>query len=144
MIAVSVTNKIADMKRGANFSKGRRSVVRARMEHAVQERANGFPPLTRAQILKIRRRADDLKDRTRFLLVSEVAPCFALYYNVSEDTYGMNEPCHATLFKRRPSARAIKELLGGQVCLLPCRVNGRGELILSSPRHLSRSRPMRR
>ena len=78
------------------------------------------------------RRVKDLDDRTRYLLVSTFSPRFALYYNVAEDTYAMNEPVYATLFKRRAAALAIKRLLGGGVEIAPCRVDRRGRLVLKS------------
>jgi hypothetical protein len=78
------------------------------------------------------RRIKDLDDRTRYLLVSAFTPRFVLYYNVSEDMYGMNDPAYATLFKRRAAALAVKRLLGGGVQIVPCRVNRRGRLVLSS------------
>src|SRR5438067_13660439 len=65
-------------------------------------------PLTRTQMQELHRLAKDSRDRTRYLLISSFRPRFALYYNVSEDTYGMNEPIHATLFKRRAAALAVK------------------------------------
>ncbi len=68
--------------------------------------------LTPAQISELRRRRADLDDATRYILVSQMAPRFALYYDVSEDVYVMNDPNGATLFKRRNAAVAIKKLLG--------------------------------
>ena len=56
--------------------------------------------LSRAQIQELRRRVADVDDVTRYLLVSHVGPRFALYYNVSDDVYVMNDPRGATLFKR--------------------------------------------
>lgn len=69
----------------------------------------------------------DLDDASRYLLVSQMGPRFALYYNVSDDVYVMNEPRGATLFKRRKAALAVKALLGGSIRILRCkskRVNG--------------------
>lgn len=83
--------------------------------------------LTPAQIQELRRRAADLDDVTRYLLVSQMGPRFALYYNVSDDVYVMNDPRGATLFKRRKTALAVKALLGGAIRILRCkskRVNG--------------------
>jgi hypothetical protein len=94
--------------------------------------ANEDAPLTPAQIREIDRRLRDLHDRTRYLLVSAFGPRFALYYNVSEDTYGMNEPAHATLFKRRSAALSIKRLLGPGVEIARCRVDRRGRLVRNS------------
>ncbi len=94
--------------------------------------AEDEPPLTQAQMQELGRRLKDLHDRTRYLLVSAFSPRFILYYNVSEDTYGMNEPAHATLFKRRASAIATRRMLGGGVEVVRCRVDRRGRLVLNS------------
>jgi len=83
--------------------------------------------LTPAQIRELRRRVADLDDVTRYLLVSQMAPRFALYYNVSDDVYVMNDPQGATLFKRHKAALAVKALLGGSIRILRCkskRLNG--------------------
>jgi hypothetical protein len=93
------------------------------------------------------RRVKDLHDRTRYLLVSAFSPRFALYYNVSEDTYGMNEPAHATLFKRRAAALAIRRMLGRGAEIVPCRVDRRGRLVLNSlaaRRRRPRQKPTKR
>ena len=74
----------------------------------------------------------DLDDRTRYLLVSVFGPRFVLYYNVSEDTYGMSEPAHATVFKRRAAAVAVRKMLGGGVQIVQCDVDGHGQLVLNS------------
>ena len=103
-----------------------------RKENYGDRGAEDDPPLTPAQIRELHRRVKDLDDRTRYLLVSAFTPRFVLYYNVSEDMYGMNQPAYATLFKRRAAALAIKRLLGGGVQIVPCRVNRRGRLVLNS------------
>lgn len=72
--------------------------------------------LTTAQVRELRRR-----DATRYMLVSQMGPRFALYYNVSEDAYVMNDPRGATLFKRRNAALAVKTLLGGSLRVIRCR-----------------------
>ena len=108
---------------------------------AAASAAEDEPPLTRAQMQELDRRVKDLHDRTRYLLVSAFGPRFALYYNVSEDTYGMNEPTHATLFKRRTSALAIRPMLGGGVEIARCRVDERGRLVLNSLAARRRRRP---
>jgi hypothetical protein len=74
----------------------------------------------------------DLDDRTRYLLVSTIGPRFVLYYQVTSDTYIMNEPALATLFKRRQAALAIKRLLTKSVRIVECRVDRKGRLIKSS------------
>ena len=102
------------------------------------------PPLTRAQMEELDRRVKDLRDTTRYLLVSTFSPRFALYYNLSEDTYGMNNPAHATLFKRRATALAVKRLLGGRVEIARCCVDRRGRLVLNSPPAHRRKRRTRK
>ncbi len=76
--------------------------------------------LTPAQVRELRRRMADLDDATRYILVSPMGPRLALYYNVSEDVYVMNDPTGATLFKRRNAAVAIKKLLGGWIRVVRC------------------------
>jgi len=93
--------------------------------------------LTPAQIRELRRRLADLDDDTRYLLVSQMTPRFALYYNVADDVYVMNDPRGATLFKRRKAAVAVKALLGGSVRIVRCqskRVKGVRIPILPTPR----------
>ena len=83
--------------------------------------------LTPTQMQELRRRVADFDDVTRYFLVSEMGPRFALYYNVSDDVYVMNDPRGATLFKRRKTALAVKALLAGSIRILRCkskRVNG--------------------
>jgi hypothetical protein len=126
------------MRKEYDFSRRvRRNPYAARLapharSHPGDRVAEDEPPLTRAQMQELDRRVKDLHDRARYLLVSAFSPRFALYYNVSEDTYGMNEPSHATLFKRRAAALAIKRLLGGRVEIARCRVDRRGRLVLNS------------
>ena len=102
--------------------------ARGRPAHTVAE----DEPLTRAQMRELDRRMKDLDDRTRYLLVSVFGPRFVLYYNVSEDTYGMSEPAHATVFKRRAAAVAVRKMLGGGVQIVQCDVDGHGQLVLNS------------
>lgn len=83
----------------------------------------------------------DLDDATRYLLVSEMSRTFALYYNVSDDVYVMNDPRGATLFKRRNMALAVKALLGGSIRVVCCgskRVSGVRAPVLGSGRRLRR------
>jgi hypothetical protein len=54
------------------------------------------------------------------LLVSRIGGKFALYYNVSDDVYAMNNPQGATLFKRRKAALAVKRLVGPRVQVIRC------------------------
>jgi hypothetical protein len=78
-------------------------------------------------------------DPTRYLLVSAFTERHALYYNLSDDAYAMNNPARGTLFKRREAAVAIQALLQSRVQVVRCRVTARGRLILKS---VSRVRPI--
>jgi hypothetical protein len=49
-----------------------------------------------------------------------MAPRFALYYNVTDDVYAMNDPKGGTLFKRRRTAVAVKALLGKSIRIVRC------------------------
>ena len=124
------------MRKEYDFSKAVRkrhvARLRKRVRRPVEVPPNDPPDLTRAEAREVEKRLADLRDRTRYLLVSRVSPRFDLYYNVSEDTYGMNEPAHATLFKRRHAAAVIKRLLGRGIDLIRCRVDRRGKLVLRS------------
>jgi hypothetical protein len=84
--------------------------------------------LSPAQRRELDKRIDDLNDRTRYLLASTLGPNFVLYYNLSEDTYGWNDPSHATLFKRRKAAQAIQQLLGDKDSIVECAVDKKGKL----------------
>jgi hypothetical protein len=86
---------------------------------------------------------EELHDPTRYLLKTALTSGIVLYYNLSEDTYGWNDPSSATLFKRRASASAIQELLGKSVRVARCRVDRKGQLVkssLSAPPTKSRGR----
>jgi len=77
-------------------------------------------PLSEAQIRELRRRLADLNDPVRYLIVADMGPRFALYYNVADDVYAMNDPAHATLFKRRAAALAVRRLLGRGTRVIQC------------------------
>ena len=103
--------------------------------------------LSRSQVRELRRRIADLEDRTRYLLISAFTPRVVLYYNVSSDTFGMNDPSLGTLFKRLAAARAIQRLLRPGIRLVPCRADRHDRVVKSSlPRlgHIGRPSPTRR
>ena len=91
-----------------------------------------FPPLTRSQIRDLRRRKEDYDDRRRYILASAYSQKFILYYNVSGDIYVLNQPTHATLFKRRATALAVKRQTNKRLQMLACRVNRAGTIIAQS------------
>lgn len=55
-----------------------------------------------------------------------------MYYDVSQDTYVVNNASLGTLFKRRAAAEAIRVLLSPNVEIVRCRVNRRNRLVKSS------------
>ncbi len=90
------------------------------------------PPLTPAQRRALARHVKDVEDRTRYLLVSATLPGISLYYMVQDDSWSFDDPTAATLFKRRPAAKAIQALLRPGVYVVPCLVDDRGRLVLKS------------
>ena len=92
------------------------------------------PPLTPAPKQRaLARHVKDMEDRTRYLLVSATLPGISLYYLVQEDSWSFDDPTTATVFKRRASiAQAIQALLRPGVFVVPCKVDDRGRLVLSS------------
>ncbi len=67
------------MRRASGFGKAR---------SGPPEGANGITELTSAQISELARRRADAEDPTRYLLVSNFGPRFALFYNVTDDVLG--------------------------------------------------------
>ena len=94
--------------------------------------ADENPPLNAAERRELDRRIKDADDPRRYLLVSATLPWFSLYYEIQEDAWLIDDPSRATLFKRREAARAICELLRPGVRVVPCTVDARGRLVLSS------------
>jgi len=90
------------------------------------------PPVTAAQRRADARHLKDTEDRTRYLLVSLTVPGLSLYYRVQDDAWSFDDPTEATLFKRRPAAKAIQALLRRGVQIVPCKVDEDGVLVLSS------------
>jgi hypothetical protein len=89
-------------------------------------------PLSAAQRRADERHLKDTEDRTRYLLVSLTVPGLSLYYRVQDDAWSFDDPTQATLFKRRPAARAVKALLRPGVHIVPCKVDEDGALVLGS------------
>ena len=104
--------------RGSGAGRGR--IVRPRKVKASVTVSDDDAPLSGAQIRELRRRVADLKDPVRYLIVAEMGRRFALYYNVADDLYAMNDPVHATLFKRRAAALAVRRLLGRGTRVIRC------------------------
>ena len=99
---------------------GGRQIRKSRKVKAGRTISDDDAPLSKAQIRELRRETADLKDPIRYLIVSEMGPRFALYYNVTDDLYGMNDLAYATLFKRRAAALAVRRLLGRGTRVIQC------------------------
>src|SRR3990172_2347322 len=115
------------MRKEYDFSSGVRGsvsgggqIIRPRKVKAGRTISDDDAPLSETQIRDLRRRMADLKDPVRYLIVAEMGPRFALYYNVADDVYAMNDPAHATLFKRRAAALAVRRLLGRGTRVIQC------------------------
>jgi len=105
---------------------------RKRVPKRPQPEAEAYLPLTAAQRRADARHLKDTEDRTRYLLVSLTVPGLSLYYRVQDDAWSFDDPMQATLFKRRPAAKAIQALLRRGVHIVPCKVDEDGVLVLSS------------
>jgi len=92
----------------------------------------GDAPLTAAERRELDRRIRDADDPRRYLLVSATLPWFSLYYEIQQDAWLIDDPARATLFKRRAAAQAIRDLMMPGVFVVPCTVDARGKLVLSS------------
>lgn len=88
--------------------------------------------LTAAERRALDREIKDLGDPVRYLLASGLVPGFSLYYVLSDDTWVLNDPRGATLFKRREAAKRIKDLLRPGVAVVPCKVDRHGRLVRKS------------
>jgi hypothetical protein len=104
----------------------------SRKDLAPSNAEEGLEPLSPAQIRELRRRVRDSRDPVRYMLVSEFSRRFILYYNVSDDTYVMNDPTGGTLFKRLKTARSVKKLLGSGTSIVKY-ITERGKLKRLSP-----------
>lgn len=110
----------------------RKSTTGASKNPAPQVGEDDVEPLTPAQIKELERRIRDSRDPVRYMLVSEFTRRFILYYNVSDDTYVMNDPTGGTLFKRLKAARSVKKLLGSGTSIVKYTTE-RGRLKRLSP-----------
>ena len=105
---------------------------RKRVTKRPHPEAEGDLPLTAAQRRSDARHLKDTEDRTRYLLVSLTVPGLSLYYRIQDDAWSFDDPMGATLFKRRPAAKAVQALLRRGVHIVKCKVDEDGVLVLSS------------
>jgi hypothetical protein len=103
-----------------------------RADRKRNELAYDDAPLSPEWITEIKRRVTDSRDPVRYMLVSEFSRRFILYYNVTTDTFAMNDASRGTLFKRREVAESVKAHLGKGIALVKFTVKG-GRLKRLSP-----------
>ena len=111
---------------------------------APSKAVDDVPEMSRDEVRELERRVQDLENRERYLLISQIGSSVVLYYNVSEDTYSWDDPTDATLFKRKAAALKIKSLLGAGIKLVECVVNKRGQLVKKSIALNAKSKRTRR
>ena len=121
------------MKRRLPSRKAKQAVPRApaarrgrRAPDAADESDDDVGGLTKAQVREIERIRRDLDDPIRYLLVSDFGARFKLYYDASDGVYVMNNPAHATLFKRREAALAVRATLGDRIKIIRCKTKLKG------------------
>jgi hypothetical protein len=112
--------------------KGRVSSARISGRIAPQRDVDDDFQLSPEWIRELKRRVKDSRDPVRYMLVSEFSRRFILYYNVTTDTFAMNDATRGTLFKRREIAESVKTHLGKGVTLVKFTVKG-GKLKRLSP-----------
>jgi hypothetical protein len=112
--------------------KGRVSVAKISGRAPPKEDIDDDPQFSPEWIRELKRRVKDSRDTVRYMLVSEFTRKFILYYNVTSDTYAMNDASRGTLFKRREVAESVKAHLGKGVALVKFTVQG-GRLKRLSP-----------
>ena len=113
-------------------SKGRVSSARISGRIAPKENVDDDSQLSPEWIRELKRRVKDSRDPVRYMLVSEFSRKFILYYDVTTDTFAMNDASRGTLFKRREIAKSVKTHLGNGVALVKFTVKG-GKLKRLSP-----------
>src|SRR5215475_12783719 len=99
---------------------------------ALKEDVDDDPQLSPEWIRELKRRVKYSRDPVRYMLVSEFSRKFILYYDVTSDTYVMNDASRGTIFKRREVAESVKTYLGEGVALVKFTVKG-GKLKRLSP-----------
>jgi hypothetical protein len=98
--------------------------IPGRADHKRSDLDHDDVPLSPEWVKEIERRVKDSRDPTRYMFVSEFTRKFILYYNVTSDTYAMNDASRGTLFKRREAAESVRALLGKGVAIVRFTVKG--------------------
>ena len=85
-----------------------------RVNRRVDRFEDEYEPLTKTEIKEIERRSKDLRDPTRYMIVTRLLKSakWTLYYNLTDDVWAMDQE-GGTLFKRRKIANAVLKCLKG-------------------------------
>jgi len=70
-----------------------------------------LPPLSAGDIAELKRRVDEMRDPTRYVIVSAFSRRFCLFYCPEDGNYIMNEIPEAAMFKRKAEAIAVAKVL---------------------------------
>jgi hypothetical protein len=70
-----------------------------------------FPPLSAKEIAELKQQMKDIRDPTRYVIVSPFSRRFCLYYCPEHGNYTMNEIPVGALFKRKAEALAVANVL---------------------------------
>jgi hypothetical protein len=70
-----------------------------------------FPPLSARELAELKRQMADIRDPTRYVIVSPFSRRFCLYYLPESGNYIMNEIPAEALFKRKAEAEAVANVL---------------------------------
>ncbi|MEC4888624.1 MAG: hypothetical protein RI101_01060 [Nitrospira sp.] len=92
---------------GAKKDKPRSSVSKIMKEVEGEE-----APLSPEWAKEIKRRVREMESPIRYIITSALSRRFVFYYNVSTDTFAVNNPEQGTLFKRQEVAACVAEILG--------------------------------
>lgn len=71
-----------------------------------------FPPLSQKQLALLKKRAAEMDDPTRFVIVSAFSRRFCLYYVPADGVFAMNDLPPGCFFKSRDEAEAVAKVLG--------------------------------
>jgi hypothetical protein len=104
--------------------KGRVSPGKISDRASLKEDVDDDPQLSPEWIRELKRRVKDSRNPVRYMLVSEFSRKFILYYDVTSDTFAMNDASRGTLFKRREVAESVKTHLGKSIALVKFTVKG--------------------
>ena len=113
--------------------KGRVSSARISGRIAPKENVDDDSQLSPEWIRELKRRVKDSRDPVRYMLVSEFTRKFILYYDVSTDTFAMNDSKpRALCLSVGRFAESVKDHLGQGIALVKFTIKG-GRLKRLSP-----------